>query len=134
MDVKGSPLAQADSEVKGRALEGLGFAYELKAVLDAPQKDKHLGDAIKEFKELENTDVSGFKELGMYHQGRVYETKGEKDKAIEELKSLHERLAAPGTNHAMRYLEEVCDDSFACARSDCDSAEAVRPARRPVET
>jgi hypothetical protein len=110
LDVKSSPLAQADSEVRGRALEGLGFAYELKATLDAPQKDKHLDDAIKEFRELENTDVVGFKELGMYHQGRVFQTKGDKDKAIEELKSLHERLTAPGANHAMRYLEEVSDD------------------------
>ena len=110
LDVKASPLAQADSEVRGRALEGLGFAYELKASLDAPQKDKHLDDALKEFRELESTDVSGFKELGMYHQGRVYQAKGDKEKAIEELKSLHERLTAPGTNHAMRYLEEVADD------------------------
>src|SRR5262249_11465572 len=29
-EVKGSPLAAADTEVKGRALEGIGFAYELK--------------------------------------------------------------------------------------------------------
>ena len=30
-DVKGSALAAADQEVKGRAIEGMGFAYELKA-------------------------------------------------------------------------------------------------------
>src|SRR5262249_8990218 len=51
-DVKSSVLAQNDSEVKGRALEGLGFAYELKAKLDPAQKDKHLDDAIKSFREL----------------------------------------------------------------------------------
>jgi hypothetical protein len=110
LDAKSSPLAQADSEVRGRALEGLGFAYELKAVVDSAQKDKHLDDALKQFRELENMDVSGFKELGMYHQGRVYQAKGDKDKAIEELKSLHERLNQPGANHGMRYLEEVTDD------------------------
>ena len=47
LDAKSSPLAQADSEVRGRALEGLGFAYELKAVVDSAQKDKHLDDALK---------------------------------------------------------------------------------------
>jgi hypothetical protein len=109
-DVLGSPLAKADAEVRGRALEGLGFAFELKAQLDAGQKEKHLDDAIKQFRELENTDVVGFKELGMYHQGRCYEAKGDKAKAIEELKSLHERLGAPGATHNMRYLEEVTED------------------------
>src|SRR5205085_8046214 len=41
-DVKGSALAAADVEVKGRALEGLGLAYEIKPSLD---------DALKTFKE-----------------------------------------------------------------------------------
>jgi hypothetical protein len=107
-EVKASPLATADAEVKGRALEGLGFAYELKAQLDAAQAPKHLEDAEKTFRELENTDVEGFKELGMYHQARVAEARGDKDKAKELLKSLHERLTQPGGTK-YTYLQEVSD-------------------------
>lgn len=109
-DVKDSPLAQADSEVRGRALEGLGFAYELKALVVPADKDRHLEAAIKQFRELENTDVTGFKELGMYHQGRCYEAKGDKEKAKEVLKSLHERLTQPGEGLHMTYLQNVADD------------------------
>jgi hypothetical protein len=109
-DAKSSPLGQADNEVKGRALEGIGFAHELKSMSDAANKDAHLDDAIKAFRELENTDIQGFKELGMYHQARCYEAKGDKDRAKELLKSLHERLAKPGENHPFPYLEQVADD------------------------
>lgn len=106
-EVKGSPLAAADAEVRGRALEGLGFAYELKAQGGDAAK---LDDAVKVFRELENTDVKGFKELGMYHQARVFEAKGDKDKAKELLKNVHERANKPGEGHPFPYLESVVDD------------------------
>ncbi len=109
-DASKSPLASADSEVKGRALEGMGFAYELKAAAAPAEKDKWLDQAAQEFRALENTDVKGFKELGMYHQARVAEAKGEKDKAIQILKSLHERLSPAGESHPFVYLETVADD------------------------
>jgi hypothetical protein len=106
-----SPLAAADSEVKGRALEGVGFVYEAKAKATPADKDKLLDQAAQAFRALENTDVKGFKELGMYHQARVLEAKGEKDKAIEVLKALHERLNQPGeTAHPFVYLETIADD------------------------
>jgi hypothetical protein len=109
-----SPLAAADSEVKGRALEGMGFAYEAKAKATPADKDKLLDQALQAFRALENTDVRGFKELGMYHQARVLEAKGEKDKAIEMLKSLHERLnqasETKDTTHPFVYLETIADD------------------------
>src|SRR5262249_14788850 len=95
-------LGKNDQEVKGRALEGLGFAYELKGSLD---------DALKTFKELENTvDVKGFKELGMYHQARILEAKGEKDPAKELLKTLLERINKPTEGHSFPYLQEVAED------------------------
>ncbi len=113
-DASQSPLAAADSEVKGRALEGLGFAYEAKAAATPAEKDKWLDQAAQEFRALENTDVKGFKELGMYHQARVAEAKGDKDKAVQLLKSLHERLSpAAGEakdGHAFVYLETVAED------------------------
>lgn len=92
-DVKASALASADQEVKGRAIEGIGFAYELKAQATPADAAKYWDDAIKTYKELENTvEVRGFKELAMYHQARVHQNKGEKDKAKEILLSLKERL------------------------------------------
>lgn len=109
-DASKSPLAAADSEVKGRALEGLGLAYEAKAKATPADKDKLLDQAAQEFRALENTDVKGFKELGMYHQARVAEAKGDKDKAITTLKALHERLEVPGESHPFVYLETVADD------------------------
>ena len=103
-------LAKADAEVMGRALEGRGFAYESKAQATPADKDKLLDQAMTEFKGLENTDVAGFKELGMYHQGRVAEARGDVAKAKETLKALHDRLNEPGANHPLPYLQELCDD------------------------
>jgi hypothetical protein len=110
-DTLASPLAAADSEVKGRALEGVGFAYEAKAAADPGTKDKWLEQAAQQFRALENTDVKGFKELGMYDQARIAEEQGNKDKAIELLKSLHGRFAQAGSDeHPFVYLEQVADD------------------------
>jgi predicted negative regulator of RcsB-dependent stress response len=108
-DVKNSPLAAADNEVKGRALEGLGFAYELDGKLD---------DAMKTYKELENTvDVRGFKELALYHQARIAMAKGDKDKAKELLTTVRDRLSKPDENPgsmlsgpSFPYLSEMAGD------------------------
>lgn len=110
-DAKASPLAVADLEVRGRATEGLGFAHELKARLDPAQKDKHLDAAMAEFKSLETViDAKGFKELGMYHQSRVLQAKGDTAKAKEMLVQLRERLSKPGESHPFAYLEEMASD------------------------
>lgn len=107
-DVKSSALAQADVEVRGRAIEGAGFAHELVAQSDEANAAKHLDDALSAFKQLES--VAGFKELGMYHQARVHEAKGDKARAIELLKGVHDKVAAPGDTHPFSYLEFVVDD------------------------
>ena len=117
-EVKGSPLAAADQEVKGRALEGLGFAYELKAQAVPAEAPKYLDEAAKAYKELESSvDVRGFKELAMYHQARVAQARGEKDKAKELLISLKERLGKTEDNTSnvpqgpsFPYLKEVAMD------------------------
>jgi hypothetical protein len=118
-EVKGSPLATADQEVKGRALEGMGFANEMKALAAPADAAKYWDDAAKNYKELENTvEVRGFKELAMYHQARVAQNRGEKDKAKELLLSLKERLnkteeASPSSvpqGPSFPYLKEVAMD------------------------
>jgi len=133
-EVKGSPLASADQEVKGRALEGMGFANEMKA-LAAPPADapKYWDEAAKNYKELENTvEVRGFKELAMYHQARVAQNSGEKDKAKELLLSLKERLNKPeeGTSTVPQgpsfpYLKEVAMDRL--REIDPSAAPKVAP-------
>jgi hypothetical protein len=107
-DVKNSPLAKVDQEVMGRALELLGFTYEYNAENggDASQYD----EALKVYRELENTDVFGFQELGMYHQARIYQKKGDNDKAKELLKSCYERVNKPGENHPFPFLENLTED------------------------
>lgn len=106
-DVKTSPLAQVDSEVKGRSLELLGFAYEQKA---ADGDAAALDEALKTFRELENTDVMGFQELGEYHQARIFEKKGDKDQAKALLKKVYEATTKPGENHPFPYLENLSED------------------------
>ena len=118
VEVKGSPLAAADQEVKGRALEGLGFAYELKAATNPAEAAKSYEEALKVYKELENTvETRGFKELAMYHEARVTQNKGEKDKAKEILLNLKERLnktedtsSNVPAGPAFPYLKEVAMD------------------------
>src|SRR5262249_34831548 len=72
--VLATPLAAADLDVKGRTLEGIGFAKEGKGDLDG---------ALAAFKDLGGVDVKGFAELSLYHQARVLLAKGDKDKAKE---------------------------------------------------
>jgi hypothetical protein len=108
--VKTSALAQADAEVRGRAIEGIGFADELLAQTDEAAKDKHLDDALGVFKQLEAVDMKGFKELGQYHQARVLLAKGDKPKAIELLKDVHKRVTEPGENQPYAFLEFVVED------------------------
>ena len=109
-DVKASPLALADAEVRGRALEGVGFACELLAQSDVANKAKHLEEALSAFKALEQIDLRGFRELGMYHQARVLQAKGDKTKAAEVLKDVYKRVSEPGESHPFSYLEFVVED------------------------
>ncbi len=110
-EVKDSPLAKADTEVRGRALEGVGFAFELEAEGATGDARKAALDAAgKTYHELEGTDVLGFEELALYHQARIVEKQGDTAKAIELLKKLHEKVTKPGENHPFVYLEHVGED------------------------
>lgn len=109
-----SPLAAADKEVKGRALEGLGFAYELKALAMPAESAKFYDEAMKAYKELENVvDADGFRELASYHQARVFEAKGDKAKAKELLVALVTKLDKPANllvPSEFVYLKQVASD------------------------
>ncbi|WP_441286556.1 hypothetical protein ACSRUE_29945 [Sorangium sp. KYC3313] len=100
--VVSSPLAGADPDVKGRAIEGIAFAREGKGDLDG---------ALASFKELEAIDMKGYKELALYHQARLQLAKGDTDKAKQLLKSAHEKLQAPSTEgRPFQFLEAVVEE------------------------
>lgn len=102
--VLASKLATADADVRGRAIEGVGLAKEGKGDLDA---------ATASFKELQAIDERGFKELGMYHEARMLLAKGDKDKAKDLLKQIHDKLVVPTPEgKPYRYLETVVDDAL----------------------
>ncbi len=90
--------------MKGRAIEGQGFADEGKGDLD---------NALAMFKQLESIDAKGFRELGEYHQGRVYLKKNDVEKAKELFKKVHDSLSQPSTDGKMfSYLERMNDDEL----------------------
>jgi hypothetical protein len=107
-DVRHSPLAAADAQVRGRAIEGNGFANELLARTDTANRDKHLDDALTNFKALEAVDTD-FKDLGMYHQARLFGEKSDRAKAIEILKDLQKRVSSSDPT-ATSYLQLVVED------------------------
>lgn len=101
-EVKASPLAAADPDVRGRAIEGAAFAIEGKGDSDG---------ALKAFKELETvTGQKGFKELGMYHQARLLAAKGDRESALKLVKETRERLQTSGEARQFAYLVGVLDD------------------------
>ena len=127
-DVKASPLAAADAQIRGRSFEGMGFADELLAQSDAASRDKRLDDALAAFKQLEQLEPKGFKELGMFHEARVLQAKGDKAKAIELLKDVQKRVSEPGEAHPFAYLQTVAEDRL---RELDPSALPPKPAGGP---
>jgi len=109
-EVRTSPLAQADPEVRGRAMEGRGFAHELLAQSDGAGAEKHRDDALAAYKELQTVDMPGMKELGMYHEARVLIAKGDKARATDLLKEVHKLVGEPAGGHRFSYLEFVVED------------------------
>jgi tetratricopeptide (TPR) repeat protein len=81
--VKQSPLAQKDSDVRLRALEGTGLAHEA------------LGDkdvARKAFHELGNSDLTLFSALGLFQEARLALAAGERDAAKDLLKKALDKV------------------------------------------
>jgi tetratricopeptide (TPR) repeat protein len=84
--VRASSLAKTDSDVRHRALEGIGLAQEALGAKDA---------ARKAFHELGNSDDVVFAALGLYHEGRVAFAAGERDPAKALLKKAIEKVTKP---------------------------------------
>jgi predicted negative regulator of RcsB-dependent stress response len=78
-----SDLAKRDNDVRGRSIEGVGLTQEALGNTDA---------ALKSFRELENSGISGFGVLGIYHQARVTYAKGDVAKAKELITTARKKL------------------------------------------
>jgi len=109
-DISTSPLAHADVQVRGRALEGIGFAHEGLAEAAGADHDKEIDLALASYKALAQLNSDELQALGAYHQARLLQGKGERSQAVELLKGVHERVTRPGDEHAYAYLEFVADD------------------------
>jgi hypothetical protein len=80
--VQQSALAQKDSDVRLRALEGVGLSHEGLGEKDA---------ARKAFHELGNSDLTLFAALGLFHEARLALAAGERDTAKDLLKKSLEK-------------------------------------------
>jgi hypothetical protein len=109
-DVEASPLAKADRAVRGRAVEGQGFADEFLARTDEEHRSQHLDDALARYKAMQAIEIDDFKNLGIYHEARVRAAKGDKPKAIELLKDLSARLGE--SSRGTSYLKFVVEDQL----------------------
>ncbi|HMR07763.1 MAG TPA: hypothetical protein PKA88_18405 [Polyangiaceae bacterium] len=103
--VVGSPLAKHDTDVRFRAIEGVGLCREAKG--DA-------AGAEKAFKELEAADSQGFVALSFFHQARLAYAAGKKDKVKELLAKSKEKAEADKSPFATAsYLERASRDLLA---------------------
>mgnify|MGYP000855349771 FL=1 len=100
-DVRGSVAAKDDNRLKVRATEGIGFAQEL---LGAPDK------ALAAYKELEGLSAKGARELGLYHQARLAEAKGDKEAAQALYLKIRETTQVTGESTMFAFLGTNVDD------------------------
>jgi tetratricopeptide (TPR) repeat protein len=102
-ELLGSELANADVDVRARALEGKGYALEKKG---------DLAGAMETFKQLETCDPS-FENLGRYHQARVHLAKSETDKAKEIFLALEKKLEVPTLEGPVApHLKSLVDENL----------------------
>ena len=120
-EVRDSALAKADVSVRGRAIEGMGLASESKGDIDG---------ALKSFRELENTDVKGMRELGMYHQARILYAKGDTDKPKELLKSAREKIKSANSGNPAGPMGELRPFAFLESQID-DLLRRIDPTAIP---
>ncbi len=79
--LKGAP----DNDLKLIGKEGLGYAQEAKALSlpDAAAQEAGLKTALATFEQLQPDDKGFYRDMALYHQGRVQAELKQKDKAID---------------------------------------------------
>ena len=128
----GLALAKADAEVRGRALEGMGFAYGSRPTRRPETPPRGCSTRRRRSTARSRTPTSpASTNLGMYHQARVLQREGDKTQAIDILKKLHERLHRPGDEHKFVYLEIVADDALRALAPDALPPRSAGPGGAP---
>jgi predicted negative regulator of RcsB-dependent stress response len=103
--VRSSKLASEDLEVKGRAIEGIGFCLEAKSDQEG---------ALKSFRELSNLEGSlEFAVLGLYHQARVLTAQGKQDAAKDLLNKAQKRLLDDKESMSASYYKKPIQEALA---------------------
>ena len=100
--VRETKLAQEDSDVRARVIEGVGLSQE--ALKDSE-------GAKKAFNELTNQDSAQVSALGLYHQARLEQKEGASDKAKEHLKAALKKLTDAKVQQV--YVEQVARELLA---------------------
>lgn len=115
-EVKGSELAKKDTDVRARAVEGIGMALEAKPDFEG---------ALKAYKELEG--IEGFASLALYDQARVLYLKGDKPGATAALtKSKEKRDKKDASNPFLTsYLDKASKDL--AERIDPEARKSAAP-------
>jgi hypothetical protein len=117
-----SQLASTDADLRCRAIEGVGLSEEGQG---------RMNEALAAFVELGKSDVVGFGPLGLYHQARLANKKGERDKAKELAKSALEKLEkAKGSDKtvALGAPDSFTESAVRDLLESIDPSAAARPA------
>ncbi|HQP34175.1 MAG TPA: hypothetical protein PLI95_03315 [Polyangiaceae bacterium] len=124
-DVLATPLSQADVDVRLNATEGVGMALEGKGDVDG---------ALKEFRTLENSDVRGYAELGLYHQARLLMTKkNDRETAKAFLVKARDRLATSAGGDAAGPKQEFLKSQVHALLRDIDPSLAPASQSNPLD-
>lgn len=127
-EVLATPLAQADTDVRLNATEGVGMALEGKADIEG---------ALKEYRTLENADLRGYSELGLYHQARLLLTrKNDKEGAKGLLIKARDKMstvAAPGAEAPSGPQQEFLKSQVNALLREIDPSLAPPPSQNPMD-
>lgn len=123
-EVLDTPLARADSDVRMSATEGVAMAIEGKGDLDG---------ALKEFKTLENSDIRGYAEFGLYQQARLLLKKGQKEVAKALLLKAKERLGGPHQSESPSVRHEFLTGQVNALLREIDPNLAPPPTPNPYD-
>ncbi len=124
-DVLATPLAQADLDVRLNATEGVGMALEGKGDVDG---------ALREFRTLENSEVRGYAELGLYHQARLLMTKkNDRETAKAFLVKARDRLATSTGGDAAGPKQEFLKSQVHALLRDIDPSLAPASQSNPLD-
>lgn len=101
-----------DSELRTVAREGLGYAQEARALAqkDATAQAAGLDEALRTFEQLQPDDKGYYRDMALYHQGRIRASKGQRDEALQLFRQALDKTTSQSLrkqiNNRIALLEE----------------------------